>query len=101
MADRVVRTCKSKLCSEAIASYEPQDKIYCSSCERGRKNLRVNIAIGMAWWFFGAVAVGAINALHERSLNGTGCVYKSLASFTSPGYILGCELFRKRFEYGK
>lgn len=31
--------------------------------------------------------------------NLSGCVYKSLSSFTNPGYVLACELFRKRFEY--
>jgi hypothetical protein len=27
-----------------------------------------------------------------------GCVYRSYASFVSPGYVLACELFRARFE---
>lgn len=28
----------------------------------------------------------------------SGCVYKSFASFTNVGYVVACELFRKRFE---
>lgn len=29
----------------------------------------------------------------------SGCVYRSASSFTNPGYIASCELFRKRFAY--
>lgn len=29
----------------------------------------------------------------------SGCVYKSAAPLINPGYIAGCELFRRRFSH--
>lgn len=78
----------------------------------------------MKWWQIALIAMaiwngigffaGLIDSADSRNLlhyvtnaNGgldrisdakSGCVYRSFAAFTSPGYLIGCELSRKRFE---
>jgi hypothetical protein len=47
------------------------------------------------------VIVGAVNAIFQRNDGKSGCIYRSISSIISPGYVLGCELFRARFEVGK
>lgn len=54
----------------------------------------------LMWLGLGFVTGGIVTA-EERDKGGTGCVYKSIASVVSPGYIIGCELFRKRWNLGK
>lgn len=62
-------------------------------------NRRETVLSGLAAWFAIGFLLGALTSGAERDHGReTGCVYKSIASFTNPGYIVGCELFRKRFE---
>lgn len=68
------------------------------------------ILIILSVWFGIGFLIGAITTASERdaghyddhkfvSDGRSGCIYRSLAVFMSPGYVAGCELFRKRFEY--
>lgn len=36
-----------------------------------------------------------------KSLGKSGCRYKSFSSLVNPGYIIGCELFRARYDYDR
>jgi hypothetical protein len=56
--------------------------------------LSVTLGLLATGFLFGA----ATTASERDSGKETGCVYKSVASIINPGYILGCEFFRKRFE---
>lgn len=80
---------------------------------------RVAIAIVCAAWFGIGVLFGAATTANERSdfktecipnnhggcdtkvidTSHSGCIYRSLSAILNPGYIVGCELFRRRFEY--
>jgi len=61
-----------------------------------RKEIIIYSAAG--WFLFGVIC-GMANSALLRDLNlGTGCIYKSVMSLSNPGYILGCEFVRKRFE---
>lgn len=51
----------------------------------------------MLIWFL----IGASFAFYKRNENEKGCVYRSIGSFINPGYLLGCEMFRERWEIGK
>jgi len=42
---------------------------------------------------------GACITIDARTNGQNGCVYRSISSLANPGYVLACELFRKRFEY--
>lgn len=52
-------------------------------------------------WFAVAFFFGLCSTLGERGdfkNPKSGCIYESWAPYLSPGYIVACELFRKRFE---
>lgn len=62
------------------------------------KKLKKRIAlIWLALW----VTMGAGYAMFQRHSGSKGCVYRSIASIANPGFVLGCELFRERWEIGK
>lgn len=53
-------------------------------------------------WFSCWTLAGGAWALYERySGDNKGCVYRSAASILNPGFVLGCELLRERWEIGK
>lgn len=60
-------------------------------------------AIGIVFliWFAVGFILGIMNTFDVRSNTEekipAGCVYKSAATLTSPGYIAACELFRRRW----
>lgn len=48
------------------------------------------------------LGIGICYAFYAREHDKlTGCIYRSVGSFINPGYIVGCELFRERWEIGK
>lgn len=66
--------------------------------EKARRNWRV---YGLIWFTCWTIA-GGVFALYERySGDGKGCVYRSVSSVINPGFVLGCELLRERWEIGK
>lgn len=67
------------------------------------------VAAFMLCWNAAGFFVGALATVDYRndhdwvdgryvSTAKSGCVYKSISAFTNPGFIIACELFRKRFE---
>lgn len=65
------------------------------------------VALVLGVWNILGMTVALFNTANERSGCAwckpviepkSGCVYKSYASFTNPGYVFACEMFRKRFE---
>ncbi len=73
------------------------------------RKYKTEILIGLLIWTIVGVIAGGMDSLFERSnmdyVDGkyvrrpkSGCVYKSIASFTNLGYFASCELFRNRFE---
>jgi hypothetical protein len=83
------------------------------------KEYRFQILWATGGWFLLGFIAGAVTTFDERnahsykySTNGhggldtevidishSGCIYRSISALSNPGYILGCELFRRRFEY--
>lgn len=56
----------------------------------------------MTIWFIAWSLFGGGWALYERYHGDSkGCVYRSLASLTNVGFVIGCELLRERWEIGK
>lgn len=63
-----------------------------------KKHLTLKV-IGI--WIIFWLMFGCVMTAIERTKGQTGCVYSSLASITNIPYLLGCELFRDRFQLGK
>ena len=66
------------------------------------KKILERILTGLLVWCIVGVLVGLLNTFIERAdfKNPTdGCVYRSYAQYTNPGYLLSCELLRARFEH--
>lgn len=76
-----------------------------------RANLMGILLVILLWNVMGLV-IGSMASVMERDARTynqktntytedgkTGCVYKSVSAFTNIGFILGCELFRERFDY--
>lgn len=54
-------------------------------------------------WFALTFFIGFLDStVNQRPIDPnktkSGCVYKSVVSYFSPGYMVACELFRNRFE---
>lgn len=81
------------------------------------KQYLIPILLGLSVWSGTGFLVGILVSANERQQNyhwdysvdekhpqkviepgRSGCVYKSIAPLLNPGYVIGCELFRKRFE---
>lgn len=65
-----------------------------------KETKEVVVGIFIAWnvvcFFVGFFQTMEARYPRDESKSQPGCVYSSIASF-SPGHVLACELFRKRF----
>lgn len=64
------------------------------------KEIGIALAYLSAWVFGVGFLMGFFATIDARTNNQTGCVYRSVSSLANPGYVMACELFRKRYEYG-
>ena len=63
-----------------------------------REDFEVPIIVMLALWLTMGLVLGSIRSIEQDDRGNKGCEYKTLAAFVNPGYMLGCELFRKRFN---
>lgn len=66
---------------------------FASSFDRGTWAFGLVMYFGM-WCFLGFVAGFGFSL---QNWNSGGCRYQTLAQILNPGYIVTCEVFRKRF----
>lgn len=97
-----VSVIENKNLDDALAVAEKKKQLENLHFDSVMNTLKGKNRLVVLYWIIGWLSIGVGVAFYNRGeTKNTGCIYRSIGSFVNPGYIVGCELFRERFEIGK